>query len=92
MKLITFTVPCYQFGRLYGPLHRDTAARRRGSAEIIWWMTAPDDTGQDCRCLRRKSTPPSVQRSIRRTAGGHGEGVNQGIRNATGMYFKGGRF
>ncbi len=31
--------------------------------------------------------PPSSKPSIRRS-GGHGEGVNQGIRNATGLYYK----
>ncbi len=31
---------------------------------------------------------PTIVKAIHQENGGHGEGVNQGIRNATGLYYK----
>ena len=45
-----------------------------------------DDTGKIADAYAEKY--PTIVRVIHQENGGHGEGVNQGIRNATGVYFK----
>ena len=50
-------------------------------------MTAPRTTPAKLPMPMLKNTPTSIK-VIHQENGGHGEGVNQGIRNASGMYFK----
>ena len=45
-----------------------------------------DDTGKIADAYAEKY--PNIVKVIHQENGGHGEGVNQGIRNASGMYFK----
>ena len=59
MKLLTFTIPCYNS-------QDDTAAIADEYAEKY----------------------PTIVKAIHQENGGHGEAVNAGIRNATGLYFK----
>ena len=53
-----------------------------------WWTTAPpkDDTPAICDEFAAKY--PTIVKAIHQENGGHGEGVNQGLRNATGLYYK----
>ncbi len=57
-------------------------------AEII---LVDDGSAKDDTPPSATSTPPkypTIVKAIHQENGGHGEGVNQGIRNATGLYYK----
>ena len=86
MKLITFTVPCYN-SAAYMDHCIETLLTAGEDAEIILVDDgSKDDTGKIADAYAEKY--PTIVRVIHQENGGHGEGVNQGIRNATGMYFK----
>ena len=86
MKLITFTVPCYN-SAAYMDHCIETLLTAGEDAEIILVDDgSKDDTGKIADSYAEKY--PSIVRVIHQENGGHGEGVNQGIRNATGVYFK----
>ena len=86
MKLITFTVPCYN-SAAYMDHCIETLLPAGEEAEIILVDDgSKDDTGKIADAYAEKY--PTIVRVIHQENGGHGEGVNQGIRNATGMYFK----
>ena len=86
MKLITFTVPCFN-SAAYMDKCLATLLPAGDEAEII----LVDDGSTD-------ETPaiadgyaaryPGLVRVIHQANGGHGEGVNQGLRSAEGLYFK----
>ena len=86
MKLITFTVPCYN-SAAYMSHCVETLLPAGEEAEIILVNDgSSDDTGRIADEFAAKY--PTIVRVIHQENGGHGEGVNQGIRNAQGMYFK----
>ena len=86
MKLITFTVPCYN-SAAYMDHCIETLLPAGEEAEIILVDDgSKDDTGKIADAYAEKY--PTIVRVIHQENGGHGEGVNQGIRNATGVYFK----
>lgn len=86
MKLITFTVPCYNSAD-YMDRCIETLLPAGEEAEIILVDDgSKDDTGRIADEYAAKY--PDIVRVIHQENGGHGEGVNQGIRNAQGMYFK----
>ena len=86
MKLITFTVPCYN-SAAYMDHCIETLLSAGEDAEIILVDDgSKDDTGKIADAYAEKY--PTIVRVIHQENGGHGEGVNQGIRNATGVYFK----
>lgn len=86
-KLITFTVPCYN-SAAYMRHCIDTLLTAGERAEIILVDdgSTKDDTPAICDEYAEKY--PTIVRAIHQENGGHGEGVNQGIRNAQGRYFK----
>ena len=85
MKLITFTVPCYN-SAAYMDHCIETLLTAGEDAEIILVDDgSKDDTGKIADAYAEKY--PTIVRVIHQENGGHGEGVNQGIRNATGVYF-----
>ena len=86
MKLITFTVPCYNSA---GYMARciETLLPAGEEAEIILVDDgSTDDTGRIADEYAARY--PDIVRVIHQENGGHGEGVNQGVRNAQGVYFK----
>lgn len=86
MKLITFTVPCYN-SAAYMEHCIETLLPAGEEAEIILVDDgSTDETGAIAD--RYAERYPNIVRAIHQPNGGHGEGVNQGMSNARGMYFK----
>ncbi len=86
MKLITFAVPCYNSAAYMGHCI-ETLLSAGEDAEII----LVDDGSQDetpAIADRYAAEYPDIVRVIHQPNGGHGEGVNQGIRHARGLYYK----
>ncbi len=86
MKLITFTVPCYNSE---GYMRRciDSLLVCGEEAEIIIVNDgSTDGTGQVAD--EYSARYPDIVRVIHKENGGHGSGVNAGIQNAKGLYFK----
>lgn len=85
-KLITFAVPCYN-SAAYMSKCIDTLLEAGDDAEIILVNDgSKDETGEIAD--RYAEAHPDIIRVIHQENGGHGEGVNQGLRNATGLYYK----
>ena len=86
-KLITFAVPCYN-SAAYMRHCIETLLTAGERAEIILVDdgSVKDDT--PAICDEYAANYPTIVRAIHQENGGHGEGVNQGIRNATGLYYK----
>ena len=86
LKLITFTVPCYN-SAAYMEHCIQSLLPAGDEAEIILVDDgSTDDTGAIAD--RWAEEHPGVIRVIHQENGGHGDGVNQGILNAEGLYFK----
>lgn len=86
MKLITFAVPCYN-SAAYMSHCIETLLAAGDEAEIILIDDGSvDDTGAIADQFA--ADYPDIIRVIHQPNGGHGEGVNQGIRNAAGLYYK----
>lgn len=86
MKLITFTVPCYNSAR-YMDHCIQTLLHAGDECEIILVDDgSTDETGAIADRYAREH--PGLIRVIHQENGGHGEGVNQGLRHAEGLYFK----
>lgn len=86
-KLITFTVPCYN-SAAYMDHCIETLLTAGDEAQIILVDdgSQKDDTPQKCDDWAARY--PTIITAIHQENGGHGEGVNQGIRHAEGTYFK----
>ena len=86
-KLITFAVPCYN-SAAYMDHCVETLLAAGEEAEIILVDdgSTKDDTPAKCDAWAEKH--PNIIRAIHQENGGHGEGVNQGIRHARGLYYK----
>ena len=86
-KLITFAVPCYN-SAAYMDHCVETLLQGGDDIEIILVDdgSTKDDTPAICDEYAAKY--PTIVKAIHQENGGHGEGVNQGIRNATGLYYK----
>lgn len=86
MKLITFTVPCYNSAAYMDRCVEALLPAGKEAEIILVDDGSTDDTGKVADAYAEKY--PDIVRVIHQENGGHGEGVNQGIRNATGMFFK----
>ena len=86
-KLITFAVPCYN-SEAYMDRCVETLLQGGDDIEIILVDdgSTKDDTPAICDWYAERY--PDIVRAIHQPNGGHGEGVNQGIRNARGIYYK----
>ncbi len=87
VKLITFAVPCYN-SAAYMDKCVESLLTAGEEAEIILIDdgSTKDNTAEICD--RYAAEYPSIIRAIHQPNGGHGEGVNQGLRHARGMYYK----
>lgn len=86
MKIITFTVPCYN-SESYMERCIKTLLPGGKDVEII----LVDDGSSDGTFKIASSYAlqyPDIVRVIHQENGGHGEAVNTGIKNASGLYFK----
>ena len=86
MKIITFVVPCYN-SAAYMEKCIETLLPAGEDAEIILVNDGSTD-GTAVICDQYAEKYPNIIKAIHQENGGHGEGVNQGIRNAKGLYFK----
>ncbi len=86
MKLITFAVPCYN-SAAYMDHCIQTLLAAGDEAEII---LVDDGSSDNTPAIadRYAEDYPGIVKAIHQPNGGHGEGVNQGIRNAAGLYYK----
>lgn len=86
MKLITFAVPCYN-SAAYMAHCVETLLSAGEEAEII--LVDDGSVDQTAEIADKFAEQyPSIIRVIHQPNGGHGEGVNQGLLNATGVYYK----
>ena len=86
-KLITFAVPCYN-SAAYMEHCVDTLLQGGDDIEIILVDDGSTKDDTPAICDRYAEQYPEIVRAIHQENGGHGEGVNQGIRNARGVYYK----
>lgn len=86
-KLITFAVPCYN-SAAYMEHCVETLLTGGDDIEIILVDDGSTKDDTPAICDRYAAQYPNIVKAIHQENGGHGEGVNQGIRNATGFYFK----
>ena len=86
-KLITFAVPCYN-SAAYMRHCIETLLSAGEQAEIILVDDGSVKDGTPAICDEYAAQYPTIVKAIHQENGGHGEGVNQGIRNATGLYYK----
>ena len=86
MKLLTVTVPCYN-SEAYMEKCVDSLLVGGERVEIIIINDGSKDrTGEIADAYAAKY--PSIVRVVHQENGGHGEGINQGLINASGKYFK----
>ncbi len=86
MKLITFAIPCYN-SQEYMKHCIDTILTAKDDVEIVIINDgSKDDTLKIAKSYQKKY--PNIIKVVDQENQGHGEGVNQGIRNATGLYYK----
>lgn len=87
MKLITFAVPCYNSAAY---MEKCIESLLSGGDEVEIILVDDGSTKDDTPeiCDRYARLYPDIIRAIHQPNGGHGEGVNQGLRNARGMYYK----
>lgn len=86
MKLLTFTIPCYN-SEAYMEKCIDSILIGGEDVEILIVDDGSKDRTAEIADEYEKKYP-TICRAIHQENGGHGEAVNTGIRNATGLYFK----
>ena len=86
MKLLTVVIPCYN-SQDYMAKCIDSLLVGGDRVEILVINDGSQDTtGQIADAYAARY--PDIVRAIHQENGGHGEGINQGLRHATGIYFK----
>ena len=85
-KLLTVTVPCYN-SQDYMRTCVDSLLTGGDRVEIIIINDgSKDSTGAIADEYKEKY--PEIVKVVHQENGGHGEGINQGVKHATGKYFK----
>ena len=86
MKLLTVTVPCYNSAAY---MERCIDSALTGGDEMDILIIDDGSTDQTGAIADRYAAQyPHIVRVIHQENGGHGEGINQGIAHAQGIYFK----
>lgn len=87
MKLLSFAVPCYNSAAY---MENCIASLLVGGEDveiiIVDDGSNKDNTAEIADRLQREN--PTIIKVVHQENGGHGEAVNTGIKNATGLYFK----
>jgi Glycosyl transferase family 2. len=86
MKLLTAAVPCYN-SAAYMRRAIDSLLSGGDCMEIIIVNDGSTDDTEKI-ALEYQEKYPNIVRVISQENGGHGEAVNTGLANATGLYFK----
>lgn len=86
MKLISFAVPCYN-SESYLDKCVDTLLSAGDDVEIILINDGSTDGTAEI-IEGYANSYPSIVRAIHKENGGHGSGVNRGLAEATGLYYK----
>ncbi|MCI7322345.1 MAG: glycosyltransferase family 2 protein [Lachnospiraceae bacterium] len=86
MKLLTFTIPCYNSQDYMEHCIESILPGGEDVEILIVDDGSTDRTAEIADEYARKY--PTIVKAIHQENGGHGEAVNAGIRNATGLYFK----
>ena len=86
-KIITFAVPCYN-SAAYMDHCVQTLLSGGADVEIILVDDGSTKDETPAICDRYAAEYPDRIRVIHQENGGHGEGVNQGLRHARGLYYK----
>ena len=86
-KIITFAVPCYN-SAAYMDHCVQTLLSGGADVEIILVDDGSTKDETPAICDRYAAEYPDRIRVIHQENGGHGEGVNQGLRHAQGLYYK----
>ena len=86
MKLITFTVPCYNSAAIWITASRPVLTAGEDAEIILVDDGSKDDTGKIADAYAEKY--PTIVRVIHQENGRPRRGRQPGIRNATGVYFK----
>ena len=89
MKLLTFAIPCYNSEQYMEKCIHSLLPGGEDVEILIVDDGSKDRTAEIADEYEKKY--PGIVRAIHQENGGHGEAVNAGIRNATGLYFKVGR-
>lgn len=86
MKLITFTIPCYNSAAYMSKCIDSILVGGEDVEIIIVNDGSKDETLSIANAYAEKY--PTIVKVIDKENGGHGSGVNAGIKNGTGLYFK----
>lgn len=86
MKLITFTIPCYNSAE-YMNKAIESLLKEKEKLEIIIVNDGSKDNTLKIANKYKKKYPDTIK-VIDKENGGHGSAVNAGLKNATGKYFK----
>lgn len=86
MKLLTFAIPCYNSQDYMENCIKSLLPGGEDVEILVVDDGSKDSTADIADAFEKKY--PGIVRAIHQENGGHGEAVNAGIRNATGLYFK----
>lgn len=86
MKLISFAIPCYNSQEYMSNAIESILVGGDDVEIIIINDGSKDDTGKIADEYAAKY--PSIIKVVHQENGGHGEGVNQGLAHASGLYYK----
>ena len=87
MKLITFAIPCYNSAEYMDKCIKSLLlAGEEAEIIIVNDGSTKDNTAEIADDYAKKY--PSIIKVIHKENGGHGDAVNDGIKNATGKYYK----
>lgn len=86
MKLLSVAIPSYNSEEYLGRAVETLLAGGEEMEIIIVNDGSKDETGKIADAYQEKH--PTIIKAIHQENGGHGEAVNTGLKNATGLYFK----
>lgn len=86
MKYISFVVPCYNSEEYMEKCIKSLLIGKDDVEIIIIDDGSKDNTGKIADKYQKKY--PNIVKAIHQENGGHGEGINVGLKHATGKYFK----